>query len=71
MLVEVIARESGRSSSHLIRQGLPDARLYVGATLVVALLADAARNPGDHKGRPYRGNMDRFATYPRVAITPL
>jgi len=26
----------------------------VGATLVVALLpADAVRNPGDHKGRPY------------------
>jgi hypothetical protein len=27
--------------------------LDVGATLVVALLADAVRKPGDHKGRPY------------------
>jgi hypothetical protein len=25
----------------------------VGATLVVALLADAAREAGGHKGRPY------------------
>jgi hypothetical protein len=25
----------------------------MGATLVVALLADAEREPGDHKGRPY------------------
>jgi hypothetical protein len=25
----------------------------VGATLVVALLADAVRKAGDHKGRPY------------------
>jgi hypothetical protein len=26
----------------------------VGATLVVALLADAVHKPGDHKGRPYK-----------------
>ena len=33
--------------------GVADAPDHVGATLVVAPLADALRRPGDHKGRPY------------------